>query len=572
MRDLQTGAGIVMMDKLISKEALASGLDALARRKLSRRQFVSGAVAAYGLSLADAMWLSEVAAQGAANQAALNRSLAADYDVVIVGGGTAGCVLAARLSENGARRVLLIEGGGDARDAENVRNPLMWGRNIGSPLDWGYRTVPQEGLGGRVIPYPRGRLLGGSSAINAMIYVRGNPTDFEPWAAAGGATWSYASLATVFEKLEAYNRQAAGRGQTGPFAIGPLPVAHPLRDVSIEAARQAGFRGDAIYSGLSSDVAVMDYAIRDNVRVDAFRAYLAPALARPNLTVLTNAQVVGLSLERSRCAGVMVRTSDGVRTIGVAGTAILAAGAIDTPKILMMAGIGPQDELARVGLPVRSPSPGVGRNLQDHVLYRSVGYRAARPVPPPTLAGGESHAFWRSPQSNAGPDIQLIFGVLPVAVQGLSVGQGYSILPGVVKPKSRGSVRLASADPDAAPIIDPALLKETDDRRALAAGITMAREIGSRPAFADWRAEEVAPGREADLNQSVAAIAATYFHPVGTCAMGPAGVGVVDGALKVHGFDNLRVIDASIMPTIPSGNTMAAVLAIAEVGAALVAG
>lgn len=551
------------MNMMLSKEeAVATTLDAVTHRRWTRRRFLEFAMHSAGMSAASALAISAQAAGAAENQAKLETQLTSGYDFIIIGAGTAGCVLAHRLSADERVRVLVLEAGVSDIAQNSVADPRLWGRNIRSPLDWGYGSVPQPGLAGGIFPLPVGKVLGGGSSINAMIYVRGNPANYEPWAGAGGDQWSYKSMAEAFTLIESYNPATPGRGRTGPFEIGPVAPNHPVTLAALEACRQLGWKGDSLHSGLADDVSWMNYAIKDGVRVSAARAYLHPAMVRRNLTVLQGATVTSLVFEGKRCTGVEVLFEGKTRKIVAERETLLAAGVFNSPKLLMLAGVGSAQTLKALGIASRMDLPGVGNNLHDHLLYRAVNFKSKGAIPPPPIVGGQLHAFARADGAQGAPDLQFIFGALPIGAGGLKIGEGFSILPGLMQPRSRGSVRLASSDPLASPIIDPAYFSDPEDIKVLVKGISRAREIVRTSSYAEIVANEVAPG-DVPLEAAVRRTAAPYFHWVGTCALGD----VVDAELRVKGIDGLRVVDASVIPVIPSSNPMAPVLAIAEIAA-----
>ncbi len=498
------------------------------------------------------------------------------FDVVIVGAGSAGCVLAARLSENPAIAVCLIEAGGPATDPD-IAIPQKWPSLQGRDYDWAYRTVPQPGTAGRGHDWPRGRLIGGSSCLHAMAHVRGDTQDFVTWAeATGSRRWSFEGL------LAGFKRSGGASDGTSTLPI-MLPDAElsPLVRAYMRAALNAGipWLGDH-NAGSLIGVAANSLTIRDGRRVTAADAYLLPILSRSNLTVVSDALVHRLSLSGTRIDGVLVEIDGRIETIS-AGTTILAAGAIASPLLLMRSGIGPADALAKAGIACVSDRTEVGSNLHDHLLTAGNVYRAKRPVPPSRLQHSESLTYLNSAdptRPDGVPDVVVACVAAPVVTECFEApeyGTAYTLLSGVTHPTSRG--KLVVTGPDAAdpPLIDPAYLSTEHDRRLARRALDLARELGSRRALDEWRDVELLPGidcrNDADFDAFVQRAVMTHHHPVGTCRMGSDAGSVVDADLKLRGFERAYVVDASVIPTIPSGPIHAAVLAIAETFAAEIA-
>jgi choline dehydrogenase len=499
------------------------------------------------------------------------------YDYVIVGAGSAGCVLAARLSEDPGVRVLLLEHGPEDTMPE-IAVPPAWPALWGTPVDHSYDTVPQPHAGGGTHNWPRGRVLGGSSSINAMVYLRGNPADFEHWAKAGCVGWDYDSLLPYFRRMETVEgRDPAFRGDSGPMRPEPSRTPNPLSQVFVDAAAATGHPVTPDFNGATAEGAGWhDLSITGGERQSTARAYLAPIRAdRANLTISTGSRALRLVVEGSRCTGVEFERDGAVHVAHADAEVVLSAGAVDSPRLLLLSGVGPAAELEAVGVQVRHDLPGVGRNLHDHPLC-GVVHEAAQPIPAGLTNHAETSLLWRSDPSLAGPDMQLMFIHVPFHPPALQAPENSFTLGVATVPDARGSVRLASADPATPPLIDPNYLGEESDVRRMLHGIDVAREIAAAAPFDGWRGREVLPGPEvrdeAGLREFLARGTGTYYHPVGSCAMGTGPDAVVTPELRVQGLQGLRVADASVMPRLVCVNTNAATIMIAEKAADLVRG
>ncbi|TCC50398.1 choline dehydrogenase [Kribbella pittospori] len=493
------------------------------------------------------------------------------YEYVVVGAGTAGCVLAARLSESG-EPVLLLEAGG-AEPLELMAVPPAWPALMGSAADWADQTVPQQVTGARV-PWPRGRGLGGSSSINAMNFVRGHRAGYDAWAEAGAKGWGFDDLLPFFKRSESTKgRDPALRGVDGPLMPGPAVQPHPISTAGVAAAAQSGYPiAHDISGGLEEGFGFCDLNIVDGRRQSAADAYLIAAMSRPNLTVVTGALVRRLLLDDNGCRAVEYDVRGETFVAECTGEVVLAAGAVGSPQLLMLSGIGPADHLKSLGIKVVADLPGVGANLHDHPLC-GVVYQSAEPVPPGLNNHGEVQGMLSTGIGEHGPDVQVMFVDVPLredSLPGPDIGHGYSIMVSLVSPYSRGSIRLAGSDPDARPVIDPAYYSDPRDLDIVAEGLRTAREIGAAPALGRWRGSEVLPGAETDLYRYIRTNLRSYSHYAGTCAIGIDDRSVVDRSLHVHGIRNLRVADASVMPSPISANTNATVYAIAERAADLI--
>ena len=560
-------------------EAVRAIIDDLARERIDRRGALIAGIAA-GLSLASLRAVAATVPGDAPDPNATTAGLPPRVDHVIVGAGSAGCVLANRLSTDRDRGVLLLEAGGPATLPE-IAVPADWPRLSGSAVDWRYATTAQSGLGGRVVPYPRGKVLGGSSAINALAYQHGHPSGYDRWAAAGCPGWGFADLLPYFRRAETFSGGAdAWHGGSGPqhvLSLEHAPHRHPVAAAFLAAAAGRGFPFSADIGGERTTGAAWNQLSIAGARRDSTAtAYLDPVAGRPNLTVLTGARVLHLTIEAGRCTGLVFRHHDVTRRVRVEREVILAAGAIDSPKLLQLSGIGRADQLRALGIPVVVDLAGVGENLQDHILGAGVAYEARRPVPRSRYNHGEGLLYV---PHEPGPEILIMSVTLPFVLPsvGPAPSPAYVLTPCLMRPRSRGSLRLASADPRDPPLIDPGFLTEPADLDLMAQAVALARDVGAAPELADWRKREIFPGRlgvtdRQGLGAFARRAANSFHHPVGTCRMGTDAAAVVDPALRVRGVEGLRVVDASVMPSLPQAMVNAATIAIAERASDLILG
>ncbi len=509
----------------------------------------------------------------------------------MIGAGSAGCALASRLSERPGTNVLLMEAGPADRKRE-IHIPAAFSKLFKSEVDWNFSTEPQEHLDGRRLYWPRGKTLGGSSSMNAMIYMRGARADYDAWRDMGNEGWGFDDILPLFKAAENQERGAsADHGVGGPLNVADLRCVNPLTDAFLKSCEAAGIAKNPDFNGAAQEGAgLYQVTQKRGARASASDAYLKPALRRGNLTVWTQVQVARVTIEEGRAVGVefSMKKSSGLQQIRAAREVILCAGAIGSPQLLLLSGIGPQKELEALGIPVAADLAGVGGNLQDHLnigqsyyCTQPVSLSNAESIPnllkyifkktgPLTSNIAEAGAFTKSRADLKECDLQLHFAPVHFVEHGLKnpPGHGFSLGAVLLTPKSAGRVYLRSADPREAPAIDPSYLSNEEDLAPLGEGLKLIWKILESKAFDGYRGEAVF-GKE-DAAPFIRAHAETLYHPVGTCKMGQDASSVVDAKLRVHGVAGLRVVDASVMPKIVRGNTNAPTIMIAEKAARMI--
>ncbi len=502
-------------------------------------------------------------------------NLKSQYDFIVCGSGSSGSVVARRLAENPDVSVLLVEAGGDD-DVPTVTEAHRWFENLGTERDWNFVAQPNPHLRGRAIPLSMGKVLGGGSSINVLAWARGHKHDWDFFAAeSGDANWNYESVLEIYRRIEDWQGKPdpERRGVGGPVFVQSAPDPNPIAPAMVEGARSVGMPTFDSNNGVLMEgeggASVLDLRVRDGKRLSVFRTYVFPFLDRPNLTVLTRALVTKLVLDRKRVRGVEVAHDGKVQRIKAGFEVVLALGAIHTPKVLMLSGIGDQAELRRLGIPVVTDLPGVGRNFQDHFGIGCV-WEYLQPLAPRNN-GGEATFFWKSRSDSETPDLQTCQGEIPICSAETAARfdpppASWTLFGGVVRPKSSGQIRLTGPNPHDPIEIDANTLSHPDDLEAAIACVELCREIGNSTALRPYSKREVMPGalKGAALEDFIRDAAATYHHQTCTAKMGRDSMSVVDARLQVYGIQNLRIADGSIMPRVTTGNTMAPCIVIGE--------
>ena len=492
------------------------------------------------------------------------------HDVIVIGSGSGGSAVTRRLVDGGLDVLMLEAGAIDENPA--IHDPRRSHELWGSAEDWNYQTTPQQHANGRSVAWPRGKVLGGSSSLNGMIYTRGSRADFDTWAYLGNEGWSYDDVLPIFKRSEDFDAGASEHhGVGGPLHITSRFEPNVVHQAIVEAAQQAGLAFNPDYNGPELDgVSFMQFTIKDGRRFNTGRAFLDPIATAENFTIHSGARAHRLLFEGSRCTGVEYEQGGAMVRAYAEREVVVAAGVVESPKLLMLSGVGPAAHLRSVGIDVRVDLPGVGENLHDHAVCPVI-FTAKAPIPkgPAGVPEMQSHLFWRSRSGLPGPDVQPIHFTTPRYEPWMEgPADGFTLHAGLIRPASRGTVRLASGDVDTPPLIDPHLLAAEIDLDTLVASLELNREIAHQEALSGWLDRELYPGPQVrsapEVRDYIRSAVGSYHHQVGTCKMGVDELAVVDPSLRVRGIEGLRIADASVMPHVTSGNTHAPTIMIGE--------
>jgi choline dehydrogenase len=507
------------------------------------------------------------------NQAERKAKFKTTYDFIICGAGSSGSVIARRLAENPACEVLLIEAGPDDK-SESVLDPTLWPTNLGTERDWGFQAEPNPHLDGRALSMSMGRGLGGGSSVNVMVWARGHRSDWDHFAAeTGDPGWNYGSVLDIYRRIESWQGKPDPRyrGTTGPVWVQPAKDPSPIAGALLDAAEGLGIprfghpNGEMMES--VGGVAYADMLVREGRRHSLYRAYVQPIADRPNLTILTETVVRRVLFEGRRATGVEINRAGTISAVKASTEVVISAGAINTPKLMMLSGVGDREELTRFGIPVVQHLPGVGRNLQDHVSFGCT-WEYREPIPPRN-SGSEATLYWKSRPELTAPDLLFCQVEVPVpSERTASLGvpnHGWTMFAGLAQPHSRGRIRLKSADPREMPVVDANMLSDPRDLEAARACVKLCRELGSSDAFSPFVSTERIPGAGRPIDDAfIRDAAVTYWHQCGTAKMGSDDMSVVDAKLAVHGISGLRIADGSVLPRVTTGNTMAPCAVVGE--------
>jgi choline dehydrogenase len=564
-------------DKL---NALQAGL---VHGRISRRAFVQMALAV-GASLSTVKAWAQELGDAEITQRYNAQNLKSEYDYIVIGSGSGGAVVAGRLAAETDASVLVLEAGGTDQ-IDQVLNPLMWGSNIQSDQDWRYFAQPSKHVNGRALVLPMGKVVGGGSSINAMIWARGHKNDFDFWAKeTGDAAWSYDNVLEIYKRIEDWHGPSdpTRRGTGGRLFVTEVENPNPISSSFLDACNSVGIPSFTDMNGEMMEgpggVAPANVRIRNGMRVNIPSTYLWETLKKPNITLLTGATVHKLMMDGTTVTGVTFEKEGAVHNVGAGRKVVVSAGAINTPKILMQSGIGPAAHLREFDIDVVQDLPGVGQNFQDHVMVAGCIWEYNTPLPPKN-SGAEATFFWKSASSLETPNLQPFQIEVPytteVTGQNFDVPAGaWTIAPGLVRPASTGQVLLTGAKPSDTVLIDSGFLKEQADIDALSYCVELCREIGNSAAMAEFVKREVMPGpmTAGNIAKFSRDGAISYFHESCTCKMGIDDMSVVDGSLAVHGIEGLMIADASVMPRVTTGNTMAPTVIIGERAADILLG